>query len=110
MMGDLVKAIELVLNTVRAATGADSKREGLAKSVLQIYLNIGEVIERGRSILLLASSANSAEFQPVSINLLTLQQQSLDELIQSMTSGTVGSMLELHLPNSRKSLLCCKQF
>lgn len=114
MLGDLIKALDLLLSTLRAGHTAERKRQRLAKELFQLYLDLRTVIERGRKILDLAprsrTSDVSSEQGRVSMTeavaLLMLQTDALASLTDRLRTGLLGDILQLHAPQVSQELRC----
>ena len=103
MLGTLLKALEMLVAALNATP--DQKRQAVAKDILRVYLDLGDLIECGRKIVSLLST-NVQACRGVSISLLTQQHQALQSLGERLSNGPVNHILALHLPRIRTGLLC----
>ena len=99
LFGDILKALELLLAKVNADQNPEKKRQVAAKELSEIYLNINRVVGRGIAIL----EAMNRHY-PSSLELLTEQLQALDELGDQLTDGSVGKLLDVHMPRAMSAL------
>ncbi len=104
MLDILLKGVELLLGKLKDASTPEKKREKLAKRLMQIYLNLEEIVHRGRELLSLYQKDPPESER--SILLLTQQLRTLQELHNQLEQGVVGEILKLHLPALSKSLRC----
>jgi hypothetical protein len=114
MVGDLIKALDLLLNTLRTERSADKKRQALAKELFFLYLDLCAMVERGRRILALAAigktSSTSNEAGRINVTeivtLLTMQTEALADLSERLRAGVIGDILQLHTPKLSRELRC----
>jgi hypothetical protein len=103
MLGDLVKALELLVNILKGKGSPDHKREALAKELLALHQNIDSVVNRGRTILDFVAERNPyPDDRPV--QLLSEQIGALDAVSTALTTGVIGSVLQLHMPDTKQHL------
>jgi hypothetical protein len=95
MLSSLLKALEMLMAALKASP--DQKRQAMAKDIFRIYLDLGDLIGRGRKILSLLSISSLAH-RGVSISLLMQQHQVLQSLRERLSHGPVNYILALHLP------------
>lgn len=67
MLDTALKALELLLNKLKEGSTPDKKREKLAKQLLQIYLDVDELVFRGREILALYKERPSTSGKAVTL-------------------------------------------
>jgi hypothetical protein len=103
MLSSLLKALEMLMAALKATP--EQKRQAVAKDILRIYLDLGDLIGRGRRILSLLSISSLAH-RGVSISLLMQQHQVLQSLGERLSHGPVNYILAVHLPQVRSGLLC----
>jgi len=103
MLSSLLKALEMLIAALK--TSPDQKRQAVAKDILRIYLDLQDLIGRGRKILSLLSIGSQAR-RGVSISLLKQQHQVVESLRERLSQGPVNHILALHLPRIRSGLLC----
>jgi hypothetical protein len=105
MLGETLKALEILLAKINTDHSPDKKREKIAKELLRVYLDVRSVVERGETILTHLSSSEIDLSRRIPITLLTLQTQALDDLRARLITGTIGNLLTLHLPVESRALL-----
>jgi hypothetical protein len=103
MLSILLKALEMLMAALKATP--DQKRQAVAKDILRIYLDLEDLIGRGRKILSLLSTSSLAH-RGVSISLLMQQHQVLQSLSERLSNGPVNYVMALHLPRVCSGLLC----
>jgi hypothetical protein len=103
MLMELLKGLEMLIGVLKGRGTAEHKREVLAKETLTLHKELTGVVARGRRILELAADRytdNAAE----SVTLLSEQLGALQIVKDTMTTGALGSILDLHLPDMTKGL------
>lgn len=101
MLSEAARVFELVLSTLKVAP--DQKRVGLAKELLRVYVDLLAIVRNGRELLLILKSERQSG--PALEERLrkqeTLLVQTMDRL---QSSGGIGQVLQLHLPEGYTSL------
>lgn len=97
MLGDVLKALEILLETLRGRHSPEHKRQALAKDILKLHRALDAIVHRGRQILEQLSEKTVAHTS-VTVKLLSEQVQALNDVRQIFTSGPVDDILKLHLP------------
>jgi len=103
MLMEVLKGLEMLIAVLKGRGTADHRREVLAKEVLAIHQEVNGVVTRGRRILELAADDSNVN-NPESITLLSEQLGALQRVKEDLTTGTVGSVLDLHLPDVTKNM------
>lgn len=103
MLGDLLKAIELLINAISRNKSPDHKREQLAKELVAIHQNLDIIVDRGYAIIeLLAKDTGLAH--RISVQLLSEQIGALEEVGNALDTGAIATVLQLHQPSLAKKL------
>lgn len=105
MLAALLKALELLLNAINTSHSTDKKRASIAKELSNVYRQLRIVTERGESILSVIEQPSTA-YRGVALHFLTEQVQAIQELRDALVSGTVGTLVNLHMPSETKELIC----
>jgi hypothetical protein len=101
MLGDLVKLLELLVSILKGS--GDHKRAHLAKDLRRLHQEIADMVERGRAILQLVSEHNPYP-DGRAVQLLSEQLGVLDTIKETLTTGAIGDVLQVHLPEARRHL------
>lgn len=104
MLGDLLKAIEMILNAVKGVHSPDHKREALAKELMNFHKQIDGLVGRGRKILALEPAHESSKQNPA-VHMLSEQIGAIKEINETLTSSLMSDVLQLHLPKLRRGLV-----
>jgi len=104
VLADILKALEITLNIAKGRSSSDRKREQLAKEMAGIHKLLGGIISRGREILQLFHHCDDINSRALSVQLLMKQLTAFESLAQALSSGAVGTVLDLHLPNFHERL------
>jgi hypothetical protein len=103
MFGDLLKALELLINAIRGTQSPDHKREALARELFKLQKQIEAVVDRGRAVLGMEPAHEMSKNNPA-VRLLSEQIGALREISDTLTSGVIADVLQLHLPRIYKGL------
>lgn len=103
MLSDVLKALELLMDTVRSAKSPEKKRQKIAKQLLRLYLDLQRIAERGNDILNILKGEYSVYYD-VALSKLQAQQRALQDLIDDINGLEGLALLELHLPHFKVNL------
>ena len=99
---ELLKGVEMLIGIIKGHGTADHKREALAKETLELHRELTGIVTRGRRILNLIVS-QSVYNQGEAVQLLSEQIGALRVVKDDLTTGIIGSVLSLHLPERKAS-------
>jgi hypothetical protein len=101
LLPDALAAIKLIVDSIRTQFTPDKKRERFAKDLLKLYLDVGEIVARGRELLSYVNP-NQPIAENIPIEVLRSQQAGLISFHKHLDS--VAAILELHLPSRAQRL------
>ncbi len=97
MLSDILKVLEILINSVKSVKFDDQSRRRFAKQILKIYLDIEKITQRGKDIL----SFMDTETDLVHINAfykLQNQMQAIENLLDNLKDESIKDILKVHLP------------
>lgn len=100
MLTDILKVLELIINSVKGARTSEKKRQKVAKQLLKIYLDIERIVERGKGLLSFLKR-DTTVVRNVAFGKLMAQQRALQNIIDDLNDQNIVSTLRLHLPKFR---------
>lgn len=101
MLTDVLKVLELLVNTIKGHLTPERKRQKLAKDLLRVYLDTDDVVQRGRELLSLVGPEKLVA--AINLDALLAQQAALRNLDEHLRP--VAPILKLHLPVQAERLM-----
>ncbi|GIK43807.1 MAG: hypothetical protein BroJett011_76400 [Chloroflexota bacterium] len=107
MLGDIIKALELLMGSIRTLRSPEMKRQRVARQLLKVYLDIDNVLERGEEIINILEtypeSQQSYDRKQYTVfeSVLATQQRALSTIIDDLDHPSIKGILAIHFPKRK---------